>query len=182
MSIKELKPKDLQALVITAAVIAGVIIIYKAGDKIADIFGKGSKSKKADNKTTEILSLQDNENPFKPEYLKELQRINPPVIHYLPVKQRNSLAVAIDYFLSKSRTVLHPLSFNSDRKNLAAVLKKKVTHKSQLSDLAGAYQKKYGGSFYQQLNSGYNDYPLLSDSTDKELFTNLISHLQNLPQ
>lgn len=188
--LKSLSPKEIETILLIGG---GVVVVYfgyklyklisHVGDAGLDLVGKGTEGRKADKKKAEIDNAVPAENPFSWYYLQSLKAKFPNrEFVTLSPKTKDNLRKFIANKLALSTTYIHPLSYKKNREEVLELMKKVFTHKSQVSDFSGYFERKEGIPFFTFINDGYRNTGWTSGSDYEKMFSDFVTYVQNLPQ
>jgi len=173
--------QEYKDMAILAAVIIGLFIVYKMvkgiGDglgHVGDIFGAGTEAKNVDKAIEKRDSTPATKDPWSAEYT--LSRINAgKKISLLKGATKDSMIKQITdtggfwrIFPETGAPLLQ--------------LFKTIKHKSQVSDLAYAFQQKTGKDLLTFLKSQLQDVGWLSQSARNENLNGIINYVNQLPE
>lgn len=189
-NLKSLSPKEIEVILLVSGGIIVVYLGYKvykliagAADEGADLLGKGTEGKTADKKQSEIDALKPENNPFSWYYLHTLKGQNPGKdFAVLSNKTKENLQKFIANKLSLGTTYVHPLNYKQNREDVIKLMKSIFTHKTQVSDFAGYFERKEKVKFFDFINDGFRNTGWTSGSDYQKMFSDFVSFVQNLPQ
>jgi hypothetical protein len=173
--------QEYKDMAIIAGVIIALIIVYKMfkgiGDglgHVGDIFGAGTEAKNVDKQIAKRDATPRNKDPWSPEY--SLTRIaNGDKIALLKGATKASMIKAIGETGGFWRI------FPETGAPLLEMFKT-IAHKSQVSDLAYAFQQKTGKDLLTYIKDQLQNVGWLSQSARNENLNGIINYVNQLPE
>ena len=178
--------KNSETLLILAAVIVVVYLMYKAGhfigegiESVKDVFGSGETAKKANARINALEETPDTQNPFSPEYTKALISRGV-VVHLIPTNTKKAMAKKIDKAAGSFSGGLITGAISGAKPADLLDVFKQLKYKTQVSDLAGYFQAAYGKNMLTYMTDGLREHQPMTQAANNELITKIIDRVNSL--